>query len=468
MRLVALVMAILSVGACTSGGGPAPEVSDGPPTEPPAAPAENPSPGEPQAPNKIKHVVFIIKENRTFDNYFARFPGAEGTATGKTSTGETVELKEAYDVQEPDLGHSFFDGIIAINGGKMDGFDLITNADDLSGYTSFTRDGIPNYWSYAENFVLGDHMFSSMYGPTFPEHLYTVGAYAADVTGNKLQTNAPGGYCDDPGETVYAFAKMTKAEQKEVMRAEREADVGRVGDFWEEIRACFDFEVLPDLLEAKGIPWHYYADEGSWMNALLAIKHMRFSEHWGKDITPEEDLLPDIENEKLAKVSWVVPGPGVNEHPGGPSVCVGENWTVQVVNALMRSKYWKNTAIFITWDDFGGFYDHVPPPQLDYMGLGPRVPLLIISPWAKPGYVDSTVYEFSSVLAFIEETFGLRCMTDRDCGASNMMDAFDFTQTTRPKDRKLILEERDCTGLPAKIGQIYEQQGSEAFRALGD
>ncbi|HJR46163.1 MAG TPA: alkaline phosphatase family protein [Actinomycetota bacterium] len=416
----------------------------------------------------IEHVVFIIKENRSFDNYFARYPGAEGAATGKTSSGETVRLAEATDVLKPDLGHSFLDGVTSINGGRMNGFDKILNGDTLNGYTSFTREGIPNYWAYADNFVLGDRMFSSMYGPTFPAHLYTVGAQAGRVTGNKLETNAPGGYCDDAGETVYRFASLTERERKEVMAAEERADIETVGNFWERVRACFDWEVLPDHLNAAGISWHYYADEGSWMNALLAIEHMRFSKHWGRDITPEEDLLPDIRRERLKEVSWVVPGPGFNEHPGGPSVCMGENWTVQVVNEIMRSKYWKSTAIFLVWDDFGGFYDHVAPPHYDIMGLGPRVPFLMISPWAKQGYVDSTEYEFSSVLKFIETVHGLECMTGRDCRANNMMSAFDFTQETRPRDRKLLLEERDCTGLPAEVAREYRKHGSDAFYALGD
>jgi phospholipase C len=439
--------------------------------DPPGSPGSGIDLGEAELPedHPIKHIVYIVKENRTYDNYFARYPRGEGTRTGKTSDGRTVELAVAPDVQEPDLGHSFFDGVIGINGGKMNGFDKILNGEDLAGYNSFNRKGMPNYWAYADNFVLGDHHFSSMYGPTFPEHLYTVGGQAADVVGNKLQTNNPGGYCDDPGETVYRFTKMTKKEQKQVMRAEERADVDRVGDFWEEVRACFDFEVIQDQLDQEGISWHYYADEGSWMNALLAIKHMRFSKHWGRDITEEEQFMTDIQSGNLDEVTWVVPGPGVNEHPGGPSVCMGENWTVQHINAIMRSKYWKNTVIFLDWDDFGGFYDHVPPPHTDHMGLGPRAPFLVISPWAKKGVVDDTVTEPSSVLALIEEIYDLDCLTHRDCNASNLAQVFDFDQPpTAPKDRKLILKERSCTGLPAKIGAEYEEHGDDAFRALGD
>jgi phospholipase C len=423
-------------------------------------------PGVTEAP--IKHIVFIIKENRTFDNYFARYPGAEGTATGKTSTGKEVRLSVAPDVLTPDLGHSFPNGVSAINGGRMDGFDQVTNGESLAGYSSFTREGIPNYWTYADNFVLADHTFSSMYGPTFPEHLYTVAAQAGRVTGNKQENNAPGGYCDDVGETVYRFRHLSDAERKTVMRAEEEADVETYGAYWERVRACFDFEVLPDQLIKNDISWRYYADDGSWMNALLAIDHIRHSKYWGPNVQPEEELLGDIKHHRLKSISWVVPGPGFNEHPGGPSVCLGENWTVEHVNAIMESSYWKNTAIFITWDDFGGFYDHVTPPHFDEMGLGPRVPMLIISPWTKPGFVDPTVYEFSSVLKFMETMFGLDCMTSRDCNAANMTNAFDFEQDVKKDTRRLLMEERDCTGLPRRILDAYDRNGSNAFAALRD
>jgi phospholipase C len=134
----------------------------------------------------------------------------------------------------------------------------------------------------------------------------------------------------------------------------------------------------------------------------------------------------------------------------------------------MESPYWKNTAIFLTWDDFGGFYDHVPPPHYDEMGLGPRVPMLIISPWTRPGFVDPTVYEFSSVLKFMETMFGLGCMTDRDCNAANMTNAFDVSQEVDKDTRKLLLEERDCSGLPRRIMNAYERHGSNAFAALRD
>ncbi len=435
----------------------------------------------------IKNIVFIVKENRTYDNYFARYPGAEGTDTAVISTGEEIELKEATDVFKPDLGHSFTDAVEAINGGRMDRYDLVQNGETMNGFTSFTRDGIPSYWAYADNFVLSDHTFSSMYGPTFPEHLYTVAAYAGDVVGNKDPIGGEGGYCDDPEELVPRFEQdLKEKEREEIIKAEgtqyepgREFDFTNIVKYWERVEACFDFEVIQDQLEEEGISWRYFAAKGSWMNALLAIKHIRENpDLWGPKVqdpfyldddgVAHDRVVEQIEAGKLKKVTWIVPPPGTNEHPGGPSVCVGENWTVRHVNAIMESKYWKNTAIFITWDDFGGFYDHVPPPQYDIMGLGPRVPMIIISPWAKQGYVDSTEYEFSSVLKFIETMYGLECMTERDCGASDMLNAFDFETQPDFEGRKLILEERDCEDLPAATAAEYEKFGPAAFAELAD
>jgi phospholipase C len=446
------------------------------------------SPVKPDRPEfPIKHVVFIVKENRTFDNYFARYPGAEGTDTARTSDGDVVKLQEATDVLEPDLGHSFTDAVEAINGGRMDRFDLVLNGETLNGFTSFKREGIPAYWSYADNFVLSDHTFSSMYGPTFPEHLYTVAAYAGDVVGNKDPIGVEGGYCADSQELAPRFAQdLTRRERAEIIEAEGTAhDPGTPFEFdsivryWEQVQACFDFEVIMDQFEKKDLSWRYYAAEGSWMNALLAIEHIYENPKlWGPKVqdpyytdangVARDRVIEHIEEGKLKRATWIVPPPGTNEHPGGPSVCVGENWTVRHVNAIMNSKYWKNTAIFITWDDYGGFYDHVPPPQYDIMGLGPRVPMLIISPWAKQGFVDTTEYEFSSVLKFIETMFDLKCMTDRDCGADDMLNAFDFETKPDFEARKLLMEERDCSGLPSHIEAEYDDKGAYAFEELAD
>jgi phospholipase C len=425
----------------------------------------------------IKHVVYIIKENRTFDNYFARYPGADGTDTGRISTGEEIELSVAPDVLLGDLGHEFLDGVVAINGGRMNGFDRIPlNGDSLAGYSSFTREGLPAYWAYADNFVLGDRMFSPMYGPTFPAHLYAVGAQAARVVSNKQgpglyapsKNGERGGYCSDEGERVLRFKKLVRAERERVMRAEESADFETIKDYWETVHPCFDFRVLPDLLNERGISWHYYAGYGDWRNTIHAIRHLRYSKYWGANVSSTDRIISDVRDGELAAVTWAVPPVGLNEHPGGPSVCMGENWTVRYVNAIMRSEYWDSTAIFIVWDDFGGFYDHVPPPHYDEMGLGPRVPFLMISPWAKEGFIDHTTYELSSVVRFIETIWGLETLTRRDAQSDNMLGAFDFNQSKTPGERKLILEQRDCTDLPARSAAAYERDGPRAFEALGD
>ena len=178
------------------------------------------------------------------------------------------------------------------------------------------------------------------------------------------------------------------------------------------------------------------------MNGLQAIKHVRYGPMW-RNVTRPEAFVRDVQRNDLPEVSWLVPPEGLNEHPGlRSSVCDGENWTVQQVNALMQSEAWESTALVIVWDDFGGFYDHVPPPHLDTMGLGPRTPALIMSPWTvrgdgrDGGSIDSTTYEFSSVLRFIELLHGLRSLTDRDANADPLTGAFDFE--ARPRTKPLI------------------------------
>ncbi len=407
--------------------------------------------------NPIKHVVFVVKENRTFDNYFGSYPGADGATEGKTFDGRVVPLTEAPDVQPFDLGHSFLAGLISINGGEMNGFNRINTATNkpaeaLAGYSMFRREGIPNYWAYADRFVLADHFFTSMYGPTFPEHLYVVAAQANQVVGN-TDDDIPE-YCDDPSEESPRFRDgLTEAEQRRIMQLEREvledypANFEEIASYWERVQSCFDIPVLPDRLEEAGISWKYYAPENVFMNAMQAVRHVRFGPMWNKVRDPDE-FVEDLEADELPQVSWLVPPIPFNDHPGGQrSVCAGENWFVEQVNAVMQSKYWKDTAIVLVWDDFGGFYDHVLPPQYDIMGLGPRTPALIISPWTRRGsnpdggYVDDNVYEFSSVLAFIEDLHGLEPLTERDAQADPLTGAFDFS--AQPRMEKLILPLRD-------------------------
>jgi phospholipase C len=417
-------------------------------------------PGE----NPIEHVIFIIKENRTFDHFFGKYPGAEGATEGETLEcgpggcvpGSPIPLKPAPYVQPHDITHGFSSGLYAINGGEMNGYNIIGEGQDLSGYVQHSRRTLPNYWAYADRFVLSDHFFTSMYGPTFPEHLYTVAAQAYGIVDNKTNADTEGNYCDDPLEFTKRFrGDLAPDDLSRIMKLEDEItkeipdQLVRIAQYWEDTRTCFNIRVLPDLLERNGISWKYYANADQWMNGLQAIRHVRFGPMWQKVQEPET-FLRDVRGGGLPAVSWLVPPEGnANEHPGsGTNVCEGENWTVEQINAVMRSEYWRTTAIVLVWDDFGGFYDHVPPPHVDVEGLGPRTPGLIISPWVRQGdnpdggYIDSTPYEFSSVLRFIEELHGLNPMTDRDADANPLMGAFDFRGS--PRYEKLILRPRDC------------------------
>jgi phospholipase C len=431
-------------------------------------PGGNGGQGEPND-HPIEHVIFLVKENRSFDHYFGTYPGAEGATEGGTiedcsartfEDGPVVDLEPAPLVLPHDLGHAFAPGLYSINGGKMNGFNCVALGEDMIGYTQHSRRTLPGYWAYADRFVLADHFFTSMYGPTFPEHLYTVAAQSYGIVDNKTTTNVEGNYCDDETEITKRFPieDLTDSDVARIMRLEENItkevpdQLIRIAAYWESTRTCIDIEVLPDVLERRGISWRYYANADSWMNALQAIDHVRNGPMWDK-VVPPETFLEDVRRGRLPAVSWLIPPEGhPNEHPGSnTNVCVGENWTTEYVNAVMRSEFWPSTAIVIVWDDFGGFYDHVPPPHYDVMGLGPRTPALIISPWTvrgdnpDGGSIDSTVYEFSSVLRFIEEIHGLKPLTDRDRRADPLSGAFDFDQ--EPNLEPLIIPERDCPGI---------------------
>ena len=432
----------------------------------------SPTPGE-GLPDEmpIEHVVFIVKENRSFNNYFATYPGAEGATEGGTikcdeggcEDGPVVQLTKGSDVYPHDLTHCFRCGLTAINDGKMNGFNRMNgpipqseNADlygaDLTGYTYLEREEIPNYWAYADRFVLADHFFTPMYGPTLPEHLYAIAAQSNYIVDNKSTTDHEGSYCDDPTEYATRFVpREARANEERIMELERRITVNgdntyELAKYWGSIRLCFDIPVLPDQLEDEGISWKYYATENAWMNVMQMIRHVRYGSMWGKVQEPDH-FVQDVRRGDMPQVSWIIPPESYNEHPGeGKSTCAGENWTVNQVNTVMKSEFWRSTLIVVVWDDFGGFYDPVVPPQYDVMGLGPRTPALIISPYTRQGdtpqggYVDETVYEFSSVLAFIERLFDLEPMTDRDAQADPLSGALDFAN---PNFDKLVLPLRD-------------------------
>jgi phospholipase C len=383
--------------------------------------------------NKIKHVVIILKENRSFDHYFGTYPGANGRKTGTISIGKIIRLQHAPDMPLVDPDHTWYGTTNGMDGGKMDRFDLSTNGDQNGQFAPFaqmTQSDIPNYWAYAQHFVLADHMFASQQGPSFSNHLYTIAAQSGGtisvptIGGNNGKIAQQWG-CDSPPDALVQ-------------------DIDPIGNVLR-IVPCFDFNSLALTLDNAGVSWKYYAppnpEWGYVYSAFDAIDYVRNSSLWDTNVVPPAEFITDVTNGTLPAVSWVIAPGGQLEHPPA-GTCVGENWTVQQINAIMQGSLWDSTVIFLAWDDFGGFYDHVTPPVInDQFQLGPRVPMIIISPWSIPGKVSHTTYELTSMVKFVEQVFRLPAMTDRDANANDTEDAFDFTQTL---NQPLVLPVRQC------------------------
>ncbi|HYG72338.1 MAG TPA: alkaline phosphatase family protein [Actinomycetota bacterium] len=377
----------------------------------------------------IKHVVFVIKENRTFDHMFGRFPGANGVTVG-IDQGEPRPLTRALDAIPTDIKHCYECSLQAWNEGAMDGFATVTDAADRFAYTQYLPEDLPNYWHWAQEFVLGDNFFASAQGPSFPNHLFTIAATSGGTHENPPQ---------DPAllRERHQETGLFKSWGCDALDTAYVPVVDSEG-ITKKVPPCFDFLTEGDLLTRAGIPWAYYAatqfQNGYIWSAYTAIRHIREDPKiWQEHIFPVDDVVEHARAGLLPPVTWIAPRFELSEHPEY-SFCNGENWTTKVVNAIMEGPHWDDTAIFITWDDYGGFYDHVPPPQVDDFGFGIRVPLMVISPYAKRGFVTSELGEFSSILRFIEDNWGLTQLTHRDRDATPMMSAFDFTQEPRPPD----------------------------------
>ena len=384
--------------------------------------------------SQIQHIVFLIKENRSFDNLFGTFPGADGATSGVISTGQRIPLGHALNLMPQDIGHEWIDTRTAMHNGRMDQFDLVATAIGPGGQilpmTQFLAADLPNYWRYAQTFALADRMFSSMSGPSFPNHLYTVAAQAGGAVDVPVDTNLqphPVWGCDTDATTT-----VTVMDQ--------------AGNVTRQL-PCFDLPTLADSLETAGISWRYYAPGagqiGYIWSALDAIRHIRTTSLWNQRVVPVGQFIDDAASGALPAVSWIVPDMPVSDHPRSQAgFCAGENWSVQYINAIMQGPAWSTTVIVLAWDDFGGFYDHVPPPAVDQFGYGPRVPLIVISPYARQGVVSHTVYEFASVLQLIETRFNLKPLTARDANANSLLDMFNFSQTPA---QPLILPLRSCS-----------------------
>jgi phospholipase C len=421
-----------------------------------AAPEQRPPAAIRPAKMPLNHFIYIIQENITFDHYFGTYPGADGIpkdAKFAYLPGQPAQFApfHLHDTVVPhDLNHSWQAAHVAYDGGKMDGFlwaewpqalgyywkgslpeidpedivppeeasslrrrplrnvDRFEAAAVAGGQARTRRDippegptpdwvkntlsyydwrEIPNYWEYARRFTLCDRFFSSLAGPSEPNHLYTVAAKSGGMV-----NNPPPRIANQDG--VYTFPTMV------------------------------------ELLQSSGVTWKYYDEKPnpkrhSLWNPLPGFKNISKSPELMSHLVSLDTFKLDIVQGKLPQVAWIVPTFADSEHP--PADSARGMWHVtDLVNAVMQSPYWKDTVIIVTWDDFGGFYDHVPPPQVDKYGFGPRVPTLIISPYSRAGKICHTVFDFTSPLKLIERKFGLQALTERDRNSNDMLDCFDF------------------------------------------
>ncbi|MBV8951126.1 MAG: hypothetical protein JOZ99_09645 [Actinobacteria bacterium] len=387
----------------------------------------------PAAPAKIGHVVVVIQENRSVDNLFQGFPGADTVASAPTRSGGTVALRPVRLEQGPDVDHSHPSFLRQYDHGKLDGFDADAssaftgpNSAPTNGLAYVPAEQTKPYRDLARQFTFGDRMFQSNSGPSFPAHLYLIAGTSQSVAENP-PVDVWG--CDAASALVARLA---------------DSDPGAVDDptapataqYQAPISPCLEMPTLGDLLDARSVSWAYYAPKtatrtGDIWSAYGAIQHVRYGPDWSHVISPENTILDDIQQNRLAQVSYVVPNIRESDHASA-SGGSGPDWVATIANTLGASPYWKDTVLVVVWDDWGGWYDHVKPPHRDRMGMGFRVPLIVASPYARAGYVSHTTYEFGSIVRFIEDTFGTGSLNGTDATSTSIADVLDLTAAPRP------------------------------------
>jgi phospholipase C len=375
--------------------------------------------------HKIKHVIIIMQENRTFDSYFGRYPGADGLPNANgvftvcspdPATSQCVyPYHDTHDVNGGGP-HGQTDAVADIDAGKMDGF--VAQAErgrkgcsvtdnpacggdktDVMGY--HTRDEIPNYWAYADNFVLQDRMFEPNASWSLPEHLFMVSEWSAKCTSSNPSTcvnalQSPGtppdfkhkGQARQPAPD-YAWTDLTYLLHKSKVSWRYYVEGGTEPDCADDTMVC------PPVKQGAKTP-------GIW-NPLPYFDTVKQDGELN-NVTDVSNYFDAAKNGHLPAVSWIAPSGPHSEHPPA-KVSEGQAWVTGLINAAMQGPDWNSTAIFLAWDDWGGFYDHVLPPVVDQNGYGLRVPALVISPYAKKNYIDHQTLSFDAYVKFIEDVF---------------------------------------------------------------
>jgi phospholipase C len=442
-------IASLALVSCARSALPAPSVQ--PPSQEQATSNGNDFPAN--IATYIKHIVIIDQENRSFDDLFHGFPGADAVATG-VGHGVVYQLLPVSLADPWDINHSHDQFLEDYDNGLGDGFDqeinkftrgcanainepscwILYGAAHLQTAFAYVPHGeIKPYWAMARRYALADRTFQSNNGPSYPSHQYMIAGEAGTVADNPSGT--PWG-CDASTNTVTTEVLEYGTTQPPVFFAA--TGVEAPGPF-----PCFGYQTIAHRLDKAHVSWSYYApapgaNGGVIWSAFDAIWQVRFGADWYADVkSPETRIFNDIQSGSLAQVSWVTPSIYNSDHAGSKST-TGPDWVGSIVNAIGESQYWNDTAIVIFWDDWGGWYDHVIPPQYAnpftgaYEGLGFRVPLIVVSPYAKKHYVSHVQHEIASSLHFIEEVFNLGPVGIADRRADALRDMFDFKQRPIP------------------------------------
>jgi len=409
----------------------------------------------------IKHIVLIIQENRTFNNFFATFPGATGATVGVEKVNGVdvpIYLTETALIDKRNLKHSYPGFLTAYDGGKMDGFNLVDapasgKPEKSLPYEYVNPSDIGPYWSMAESYALANAMFATQGSESFPAHQDFIRGGTEISTSESLIDNLPytnqAWGCDSPPGSKTTIITTALQRKSRGGPAPCTKNFPSKGVGYTTLRDLFDGTSPP-------ISWKYYTpkigDPGGIWSAFDVIYPVRNGPEWKANvISPQTTILTDISSGKLAQMSWVVPDGNDSDHPGNASDS-GPSWVASIVNTVGESQYWDSTAVIVVWDDWGGFYDPIVPTctsgsqcRDNQGGPGFRVPMLAISPYStvglgsNGGYISNKVYSFGSIIRFVEDTFGLGRLGTTDATTNSIGpeygsqggDMFNFSQSPR-------------------------------------
>ncbi len=371
----------------------------------------------------IQHIVVIVQENRSVDNLFQLLPGADTQSYGYNSKNQKIFLQPVALDAPYDVKHNHKSWLTEFNQGALNGFDRDGSKCNerrdcppprIRAYGYVPTSDVEPYYTMAQTYAFGDHLFQTNQGPSFPAHQYIVSGTSTIHNGSPWRAaenvkHALGG-CDSPPRSRVGL-------------------IGPRGQHNRKAYPCFDRISIFTLLDQAGISWKYYqAFKGAhtW-NAVDALEPIwqKKAEYKANVIVPPARVLHDVAAGKLASVVFVTPKAPESDH-AGINNGTGPSWVASIVNAIGTSQYWNSTAIVIVWDDWGGWYDHVVPTVRNSYELGFRVPMIVISPYVKRGYISHVPYEFGSILKFIEETFDLGSLGTTDVNATDLRAFFVF------------------------------------------